>query len=88
MGCLWGSSNCRIHQHPPSQGRACIRRDAIAIQSRDIALDVASWTFTMVGFQGDFWRRDEQSGLRLVVGAGLAPGTPTRAVCQFEEEQR
>lgn len=34
--------SCRIHQHPPSQGRACIRRDAIMIQSRGSALEMTS----------------------------------------------
>lgn len=53
-----GLLSCRIHQHPPSQGRACIRTDAIAIQSRGNALEVASDMCTMVGFDGDTrWRK-------------------------------
>lgn len=79
-----GLFSCRISPTsamPACQGRACIRRDAFAIQNRGTTL--LKWALpypcAMVSFEGDTRRIEGPSGLRLVTRASAASCTPPLA---------
>lgn len=78
---VWAVCGALQLQDSPTSAKpgSGLHPDAFAIQGKGIALEVASYIFTMVGFDGDNRRRKGGSGLRLVVGTGPAAGTPRRS---------